>query len=114
MTKKRIIFVFLTVLAFGSLLYVGTIPDDEMPRKLRDFRPEHAWIIVASASGLILWLWSLYDWGMRKMRGTSKFVWLMILLLTAILGSIAYFILVGLRAESPNDQFQGGTHKITS
>jgi len=99
MIRKRVLFVAVAAITFGSLIYIGTIPEDEMPRTLRDFRPEHTWLIVASASGLILWLWSLYDWGMRRMRGTSKFAWLMILLFTAIVGSVAYFIFVGLREE---------------
>jgi len=101
MAKKKItFFVFLTTLMLGSLFIASVMfSNADMPQKLRDFRAEHVWLILGPASGIVLWLWSLYDWGMRKMDGVRKFVWLMILILTMGFGSIVYFIFLGLRKQ---------------
>lgn len=84
MTKKKFaFFLLLTTLMLGSLI-IGSIifSDADMPRQLREFRPKHVWLVVAPTSGIILWLWALYDWGMRTMDGKRKFLWLMILIFT--------------------------------
>ena len=100
MTAKQIAFIALTALMLGSLFYVAaTIRNAEMPRTFDEFRPKHAWLIIAPLSGIVLWFWALYDWGTTEMAGVPKFLWLLFLIFTMGFGAIAYFLLVGLRRD---------------
>ena len=100
MKTKKIVFLVLTALMFGSLFYGFTrFSNADLPSKLKDFRPEHAWLIVAPTSGMVLWIWALYDWGTRKLAGMVKFIWLIILIITLYFGALVYFICVGLKED---------------
>ena len=107
-TKKIAFFLLLTTLMLGSLGIASILfSNADMPQTLREFRPKHVWLVVGPASGIILWFWALYDWGMRKMDGIRKFMWLMILIFTMGFGSIVYFIFLGLRREEANGKEKG-------
>jgi hypothetical protein len=67
MTKKTVAFLALTVIMLGSLYYAtATITDAGTPRTLKEFKPEHIWLVIGSATGIFLWFWALYDWGMKN------------------------------------------------
>jgi cell division protein FtsW (lipid II flippase) len=107
MTTKRTIIVALTLLMFGSLLYVAaTIPNADMPQTLEEFESRHVWLVVAPVSGIVLWFWALYDWGTREMAGIPKFLWLLLLIFTMGFGAIAYFAFVGHKPRFPQHQIK--------
>jgi hypothetical protein len=100
MVTRLILFLVLTALLLGSLLYVAAmIPNAELPQTLAEFRLRHFALVVAPISGIILWFWALYDWGMRRLDRLRKLVWLVILIFTMGFGAIAYFISFGFREE---------------
>ena len=83
MTAKQIALIAFTALMLGSLFYVApSISNAKMPRTFHEFRPKHAWLIIAPLSGIILWFWALFDWGTTEMAAVPKFLWLLLLIFT--------------------------------
>lgn len=48
-------------------------------------------LLLIAIAGTLFWLWMLVDAAMREREASDKIVWVLIILLTHVLGAAVYF-----------------------